>query len=82
MREGSISVKSYWRRNISGAAQSRAFLDEPNAAFVNSAGTTVKLVFTTRVGSNGITTIMLYSKMPFNEAFDALMTLRASIGRF
>ena len=46
------------------------------------AGHNSKTVFTTRVGSNGITTIMLYSKMPFNEAFEALMTLRASIGRF
>ena len=40
--------------------------------------TTVKLVSTTRVGSNGMTTIMLYSKKPFDEA----MTLRASNGRF
>ena len=53
-----------------------------DAAFAGLLVTTVKLVFTTRVGSNGITTIMLYSKMPFNEAFEALMTLRASIGRF
>ena len=53
-----------------------------DAAFVNGLVTTGKLVITTRVGSNGITTIMLYFKQPFNEAFEALMTLRASIGRF
>ena len=52
-----------------------------DAAFVGLLVTTVKRVITTRVGSNGITTIMMYSKMPFKKAFDALMTLRASIGR-
>ena len=57
-------------------------IDTHDAAFVGKLGTWDPLVFTTRVGSNGITTIMLYSKMPFNEVFDALMTLRASIGRF
>ena len=57
-------------------------LDGHHAAFVGQLGTWDPLVFTTRVGSNGITTIMLYSKMPFNEAFEALMILRASIGRF
>ena len=53
-----------------------------DAAFAGLLVTTVKRVITTRVGSNGITTIMMYSKMPFENAFDALMTLRASIERF
>ena len=57
-------------------------LDGPDAAFVGQLGTWDPLVITTRVDSNGITTIMLYSKMPFDEAFDALMTLRASIEGF
>ena len=53
-----------------------------DAAFANGAVTTGKLVITMRVGSNGITTIMIYFKEPFDEAFGALMTLRASIGGF
>jgi hypothetical protein len=53
-----------------------------DAAFAGLLVTTVKLVFTTRVGSNGITAIIVHSKMPFDEAFEALMILRASIGRF
>ena len=57
-------------------------MDEPDAAFVNSAVTTVKRVITTRVGSIGITAIIVHFKESFEKAFDALMTLRASIGRF
>ena len=44
--------------------------------------TTVKRVITTRVGSIGITPLMVHFKMPFKTALDALMTLRASIERF
>ena len=57
-------------------------LDGHNAAFVGQLGTRDPLVITTRVGSIGMTTIMLYSKMSFETAFDAMMTVRASIGRF
>ena len=53
-----------------------------DAAFAGLLVTTVKLVITKRVGSIGITTIMLHFKEPFKKAFDALMTLRASIERF
>ncbi len=53
-----------------------------DAASANGPVTAGELVITTRVGSKRITTIMLYSKEPFDEAFDALMTLRASNGRF
>ena len=53
-----------------------------DAASANGLVTAGELVITTRVGSNGITTIMLYSKEPFDEVFDALMTLRASNGIF
>ena len=41
--------------------------DEPDAAFVNSAVTTVKRVITTRVGSIGITTIMIHFKESFEK---------------
>ena len=57
-------------------------LDGHNAAFVGQLGTWDQLVITTRVGSIGITAIIVYSKMPFEKAFDAMMILRASIGRF
>ena len=40
-----------------------------DAAFVGQLGTRDPLVITTRVGSNGITTIMLYFKQPFNEVW-------------
>ena len=53
-----------------------------HAAFVGKLGIWYPLVITTRVGSIGITTIMLHFKESFEKAFDALMTLRASIGRF
>ena len=52
-----------------------------DAAFVGLLVTTVKRVITTRVGSIGITGIIVHSKMSFETAFDAMMTLRASIGR-
>ena len=66
-------VKKYLRRSKVGG---------PDAAFVNSAVTTGERVVTTRVGSIGITGIIVHSKMSFETAFDAMMTLRASIGRF
>ena len=50
--------------------------------FVGLLVTTVKRVITTRVGSIGITPLILHSKMPFKTAVDAMMPLRASIGRF
>ena len=53
-----------------------------DAAFVGLLVTTVKRVITTRVGSIGITPLMVHFKQPFKKAFEALMTLRASIGRF
>ena len=57
-------------------------LDGHYAAFVGQLGTWDPLVFTTRVGSIGITTIMVHFKESFEKALDAMMTLRASIGRF
>ena len=57
-------------------------MDGHHAAFVGQLGTRDPLVITTRVDSNGITTIIVHSKMPFEKAFDAMMILRASIGRF
>ena len=57
-------------------------MDRHHTAFVGQLGTWDPLVITTRVGSIGITPLMVHSKMPFKTAFDALMTLRASIGRF
>ena len=53
-----------------------------DAGFVNGAVTTVKRVITTRVGSIGITPLMVHFKMPFETALDAMMPLRASIERF
>ena len=38
-----------------------------DAAFAGLLVTTVKLVFTTRVGSNGITPLMMHFKQSFNE---------------
>ena len=57
-------------------------LENSDAPFVGLLVTTVKRVITTRVGSIGITPLMVHFKQPFKTAFDALMTLRASIGRF
>ena len=69
-------------RNWEDVARDVLSLVRHDAASAKRSVTAGELVITTRVGSNGITTIMLYSKMPFEKAFDALMTLRASIGRF
>ena len=62
----------------------RAFcaMVQHDAAFASLLVTTAKRVITTRVGSIGITTIMFHFKESFEKAFDALMTLRASIERF
>ena len=57
-------------------------LDGHDATFVGQLRTWDLIVITTWVGSNGLTPIMVHFKEPFDEAFDALMTLRASIGRF
>ena len=73
----SLLLTRNWEDVARGAATR-----EPDAAFVNSAVTTGKRVITTRVGSIGITPLMMHFKQPFKTAFDALMTLRASIGRF
>ena len=69
-------------RNGGGVALVVWSLGKPDAAFVNSAVTTGKRVVTTRVGSIGITPLMVHFKQPFKKAFESLMTLRASIGRF
>ena len=61
----------------------RVLCDErTNCSICRQLGTWDPLVITTRVGSIGITAIIVHSKMPFEKAFDALMTLTASIGRF
>ena len=65
-----------------GRRRTRRMVAGTDAAFVNSAVTTVKRVITTRVGSIGITPLMVHFKMPFKTALDAMMPLRASIERF
>ena len=51
-------------------------------AFVGLLVTTEKRVITTRVGSIGITAIIVHFKESFEKGFDALMTLTASIEQF
>ena len=57
-------------------------MGERDAAFAGLLVTTVKRVITTKVGSIGITAIIVHFKESFEKAFDALMTLRASNERF
>ena len=69
-------------RNEGGIARGVWLLARHDAGFVKRSVTAEELVITTRVGSIGITPLMVHFKQPFKKAFEALMTLRASIGRF
>ena len=66
---------------ISQVRHNAARLRPDTTRHVGQLGTWDPLVITTRVDSNGITTIMVHFKESFEKALDALMTLRASMGR-